>query len=94
MDKNKILRNRNNVLIIDGVPYSLVRFNGPVNFVVCAKCDLKKICFDADDNTKLVDLCICADKHSGWFFQRDLKILDNKISEYVDPAILAEEDDL
>lgn len=84
MKKNELIRNESNVLVLNGVPYSMVRFKEPMNFVVCASCDLRELCYDAYGNTMLIDFCEIGDEETPWFFQKDWDILEKRIRDYSD----------
>ena len=92
MDKKELIRNESNVLVLNGVAYSMVRFKEPMNIVVCTRCDLQKLCFADHDSMPLVDLCKIGDGENGWFFQQDWEILNKSIRDYTDVCDVDAED--
>ena len=84
MKKNELIRNESTVLVINGVPYSMVRFKEPENFIVCSSCDLRELCYDRNGYTTLYDLCEIGDGNNAWFFQKDWDILEKRIRDYSD----------
>lgn len=85
MDKIELIKNESTVLVINGVPHSMVRFKEPVNYVVCASCSLRELCYGDTNNTHLIDLCESGNEETPWFFQEDWEILDKQIRNYIDP---------
>ena len=92
MKKNELIKNESTVLVINGVPYSMVRFKEPENFIVCSSCDLRELCYDRNGNTTLYDLCEIGDGNNAWFFQQDWEILEKRIRDYIDVCDLAAKD--
>lgn len=81
---NKLIKEESNVLVIDGVPYSLVRDNECKPCVVCDKCDLSHLCIENDTTTKYIDLCKREGMSSSWYFVIDWDISDKRIIDYLD----------
>ena len=84
MAKNTIVKDESTALVINGVPYSLVKDKTCEPCIVCEKCDLAEICLDADTTTKLLDLCMIGDRSSAWYFIVDWDIIDKPIRKYID----------
>lgn len=94
MESEIFIQDESTVLVIDGVPYSRIRYKIDWNIVVCDICDLRELCYDKNDNMTLIGLCKTYDNDPRWFFQRDWDILENKIRNYIDLGELAREDKL
>lgn len=86
------IKEESNVLVIDGVPYSLVHEIDPKHNNVCLLCDLSYICDIENDRFKLLDLCFPLDNTALWFFKIDWEVLDNKIRDYIDLGSAVSED--
>lgn len=83
---NKLIKDESSVLVIDGVPFSLVRDNECQPCVVCDKCDLRHLCIEKDTNTKYIDLCMSEGRSSSWYFIIDWDIVAKRIFDYLDIA--------
>lgn len=94
MDKTKYNVDGSTVLVIDGVPHSLVRDKGCPQGIVCHKCSLRELCGYDEDKQLLISLCMSDDRSPAWYFEIDWDILDNKIRDYIDLGVAAEEDKL
>lgn len=90
----KYIKEESNVLVINGVPFSLVREIEIKHNNVCLICDLSEICDIGNDRFHLIDLCFPLDNTAQWFFKIDWDVLDNKIRDYTDLGIADSEDKL
>lgn len=81
---SKYIKNESNVLVLDGVPYSLVREEKITVYCPCHICDLRDNCNDGGKPFKFVDLCIPIDEDDRWFFKTDWDITDKRILDYFD----------
>lgn len=86
------IKEESTVLVINGVPYSLVHEIKIEHNNVCPLCDLSNICGIFDDRFRLLDLCYPMDSTAKWFFKIDWEILDNKIRDYIDLGSAVSED--
>lgn len=89
-----IIKDESMVLVIDGVPYSLVKDKTCAPCIVCSKCDLAEICCSEDTNQKLIDLCMANGRSSAWYFVTDWDILTKKIADYIDYGVELQADKL
>ena len=81
---NKIEKDESTVLVINGVPYSLVQDLEPKDNGVCSKCDLKDMCQYTGDRQDMRVLCWPAGLGSSWYFVIDWDIINKKINDYLD----------
>lgn len=81
---DKLIKEESNVLIINGVPYSLVRDDDCLPCVVCDKCDLRHLCIEKETTTKYIDLCKSEGMSSAWYFKIDWDIVGKRIIDYLD----------
>ena len=80
----KITMERHNqtVLVLEGIPYSLVRELNPTSNEVCGKCDLREQCISNGKRMDYASLCWPDGLSSGWFFLQDWDILDKPLVCY------------
>lgn len=72
------------MLVINGVPYSLVKRKNPSDNSVCEKCDLYQLCKEGKSYGSLEPICYDEFHDSAWFFVEDWDILDKYVREYTD----------
>ena len=89
-----IVKDESMVLVIDGVPYSLVKDKTCAPCIVCSKCDLSDICCNDVEYQKLLDLCMANGRSSAWYFKTDWDILTKKIADYIDYGVELQADKL
>lgn len=75
------------MLVINGVPYSLVKDATCEPCIVCNKCDLREVCCVENTSQKYIDLCMIGDRSSAWYFQIDWDIVGKKIFDYLDLSL-------
>lgn len=81
---NKIEKDESTVLVINGVPYSLVRDLEKADNKVCEKCDLSEDCCFGDDFSLYRKLCSIAPLKEDWYFKIDWDIINKRICDYLD----------
>lgn len=81
---NGIEKDESTVLVINGVPYSLVRDLEPNNNLVCNRCDLAEMCPYIGE--QFYEHFLCWPKSLGpeWYFIIDWDIINKQISDYLD----------
>ena len=78
-----LIRNPNTLLVLDGVPYSLVR-QVPINYCSpCTVCDLSDICCGQDDSMSLRKLCTPAGLGESYFFKEDWEAVKSSVIKYL-----------
>jgi len=80
----KLLVDDSTMLVINGVPYSLVKIKNPTKNLVCESCDLQHICKKDSMTSLLQPICYDHFHDSGWYFVEDWAIIDKKIRDYID----------
>ena len=88
------IKEESNVLVINGVPFSLVHEINLEHNNVCLLCDLQYICDIENDRYKLIDLCFPMDNTAQWFFKMDWDVLNKHIRDYIDLGFPISEDKL
>lgn len=88
------IKEESNVLVINGVPYSLVHPKNKIYFNVCLSCDLSDLCEINSNRYNLIDLCSPMNDVEPWFFKIDWDVLNNKIRDYIDLGSAVSEDKL
>ena len=81
---SKIEKDKSTVLVINGVPYSLVRDLEPQNNHVCNKCDLAEISENLVGKCDLINLCTPETLGCEWYFVIDWDIINKPICDYLD----------
>ena len=81
---NKIEKNKSTVLVINGVPYSLVRDLEKTDNKICEKCVLREDCHFGDNYSFYLNLCSIAPLKEDWYFIIDWDIIDKQIRDYLD----------
>lgn len=81
---NNLVKDDSTVLVINGVPYSLVTQKHVKVYDVCSLCELKELCCPDAATLRFVDLCEPLPGMTSWFFVTDWDIVDNKIRNYLD----------
>lgn len=79
-----LVRDNSTVLVLNGVPFSLVREDPLVHYDVCDVCDLVDVCYKGLEGLNLINLCMPINRDGRWFFKTDWDILNKKILGYVD----------
>lgn len=87
---SNLVRDPKNLLVIDGVPYSLVREIQLTNPSPCHLCDLSDMCQDQKAGATLMKLCSPKGGTGGEFFVRDFEVLSKTVFSYVADEILME----
>ena len=75
-------RDSNNLMIIEGVPYSLVRETESLRYNPCNLCDLKTLCERPDGTHRFQILCTPSSYHGADYFKKDWSIMENQIKDY------------
>lgn len=83
MVMSNLVRDPQNLLVIDGVPYSLVREIQLTNPSPCHLCDLSDMCQDQKAGATLMKLCSPKGGTGGEFFIRDFDVLSKTVLSYV-----------
>ena len=84
MERWDLIKDESTMLVINGVPFSLVKDKTCVPCIVCDKCALAEICLGENNETKLIDLCMIGDRSGAWYFVEDWDITDKQINKYID----------
>lgn len=71
------------VIINEGTPYVLKKCNRKGVNNPCELCDLRLLCDDGDDYTRLTSLCTSDDRDEAWFFEEDWMIYDKIVGEFL-----------
>lgn len=79
-----LVRDKSTVLVLNGVPFSLVREDPVLHYDVCYVCDLMNVCFEGLEELNLINLCRPINQDGRWFFKTDWDILGKRILSYVD----------
>lgn len=79
------------LLIIEGVPYALVKESSCKPCVVCSKCDLRDRCLDVNGKQFLLTLCMPEGYGGEWYFIADWDAADKKVSDYIPEGVLDQE---
>lgn len=79
-----LIKDKSTVLVIDGVPYSLVKEDPIEHNDVCALCDLNDVYCKRYCGWSLFKLCSPPSLGEGWFFKVDWDIADKQILDYLD----------
>lgn len=80
--KKELERHNQTVLVIEGIPYSLVRELNPTSNEICGRCDLFDLCKGSANGFRFWNLCTPEDDSRGWFFLQDWDILDKPLVCY------------
>lgn len=88
------IKEESNILVINGVPFSLVREIEIKHNNVCQICDLSYICDVDNDRYRLIDLCFQKDTQAEWFFKIDWEVINKHIRDYIDLGYPISEDKL
>ena len=79
---SKVIKEPVNIIVLEGIPYSLVRHD-PIDYCTpCAPCDLSDLCLGDDGGMRLVNLCTPDGLDESYFFQEDWDAVENKIINY------------
>lgn len=81
MEKRKI---KGTMMVLNGVPYSLYKYDRWSILNPCNCCDLSPICLEEDKDPRLIDLCTPDPRDEGCFFQKDWKTMDQRLREEID----------
>lgn len=80
---SEVIKQPNTLLVLEGVPYSLVR-QVPINYCSpCAVCDLSDLCCGQDDSMSLRKLCTPAGLNESYFFMEDWEAVKSKVINYL-----------
>ena len=71
------------IIINEGTPYVLKRSNRKGINNPCELCDLRLMCDDGDDYTRLTELCTSDDRDEAWYFEEDWTLYNKKMSEFL-----------
>lgn len=80
----RLIKDKSTVLVIDGVPYSLVKEEPTEHNNLCVHCDLADICCKRYCCSTLFKLCSPPSMGEDWFFKVDWDIADKQILDYLD----------
>lgn len=81
---SKLVKDDSTVLVINGVPYSLVKDLEPQNNHVCGKCDLAEIAECTVGTCDFRVLCTPESLGAEWYFVIDWDIINKEIRDYLD----------
>lgn len=76
------------LLIHEGVPYSLKHLNIKDGNNPCGKCDLFDSCYDDFGVPNFRKLCEPDGLDSSWYFEEDWDLLDKRVSDFYAPDYL------
>lgn len=71
------------LIVHEGVPYALTRYNHDGGYDPCYVCDLKKVCFRGEVTLSLLPLCQPEGADQGWFFEENWDLIDRGVAEFV-----------
>ena len=79
---SKVIKEPVNIIVLEGIPYSLVRHD-PIDYCTpCAPCDLSDLCLGDDGGMRLVNLCTPAGLDESYHFQEDWDIVNKRVFDY------------
>lgn len=81
---SKIEKDKSTVLVINGVPYSLVRDLEKTDNKVCEKCAVREDCHFGDNYSFYLNLCSIDPLKEDCYFIIDWDIIDKQIRDYLD----------
>lgn len=79
---SKIIKDPVTLLVLDGVPYSLVQLDPTDGFSPCAVCDLREDCNADGIGMRFVHLCSPDDIGEAFFFQEDWDAAKKQVIDY------------
>lgn len=79
---SKVVREPITLLVLEGVPYSLVRHE-PIDYCSpCEACDLSDLCYGQDAMMNLRKLCTPDGLGESYFFEEDWDIVKKRVIDY------------
>lgn len=84
---SKVIKDPVTLLILEGVPYSLVRHE-PIDYCSpCEACNLSDLCYGQDAMLNLRKLCTPKDLDESFFFEEDWDVAKKRVIEYTHLSI-------
>lgn len=84
---SKVIKDPVTLLVLNGVPYSLVRHE-PIDYCSpCTVCDLSDLCCGQDDSMSLRKLCTPDGLGESFFFEEDWDPVKEVICKYTHLSI-------
>lgn len=71
------------LIIHEGVPYSLKRLEHEMAYDPCQKCDLRGVCYNGKVTLSLLPLCQPDGYDAGWFFEENWDIVDKRVVDFI-----------
>lgn len=79
---SKVIKEPSTLLVLEGIPYSLVRHE-PIDYCSpCEACDLSDLCWGQDAMLNLRKLCTPKGLDESYFFEIDWDIVEKQIIDY------------
>ena len=79
---SKVIKEPTTLLVLDGVPYSLVRLDPTDGFSPCAVCYLREDCNADNIGMRFVNLCTPDGLDESYFFQEDWDAVKKQVIDY------------
>ncbi len=84
---SKVIKDPVTLLVLNGVPYSLVRHE-PIDYCSpCEACNLSDLCYGQDAMLNLRKLCTPAGLDESFFFEEDWDAAKKRVIEYTHLSI-------